>query len=355
MSFRFGRQCAAVTGPGASLNRTRIWRWLLALTGLVLIAAAAAYYLLAPEREAAVRPRLGPAIIAVYASGSVEASVMLPVAPRVGGRLVALDNDEHAVVRRGQLLGRLESADLANQIVQLSAAAEFARIDFQRDERLMRESAIARQVYERARSDWQAAEAAVRQAQAQAGYMYLRAPDNCNVIQRDGEIGQYIAANQPVFWLSCQAQLRISALVDEEDIALVRPGQKVLIRADAFPNQIFEAKVTEVTPKGDPIGRSYRVRIGLPPGNPLRIGMTTESNIIIKRNEHAMLLPATAVNNGQVWTVRDGIARRTAVVTGTRSNDSIEIVHGLDWHDVVLRDGTMAAPARRIVPRFDPP
>ena len=44
----------------------------------------------------------------------------------------------------------------------------------------------------------------------------------------------------------------------------MQAGQKVLIRADAFPGRIFEGAVTEVTPKGDPVGRSYRVRIGLP-------------------------------------------------------------------------------------------
>jgi len=325
------------------------------LAGLVIAAALAAYLLLKPIPVAAVHPHHGPAITAVYASGSVEASVMLPVAPRVGGRLIALDSDELVNVRRGQLLGRLESDDMTNAIAQLTATAQFTRIDFQRDERLMRDGAIARQAYDRARADWQAAEAAVRQARAQAAFMFLRAPGDCIVIQRDGEVGQYIAANQPVFWLSCQGQLRISALVDEEDIPLVRPGQPVLIRADAFPGRIFQAQVTEVTPKGDPIGRSYRVRIVLPPGNPLRIGMTTESNIIARRVPDAMLIPAGAVNNGAVLVVRDGTARRVAITSGAKNNSWVEVVRGLSWTDTVLSDGSADIAGRRVAARLDQP
>jgi len=179
----------------------------------------------------------------------------------------------------------------------------------------------------------------VKQARAQAGYMTLRAPDNCLVIQRDGEVGQYIAANSPIFWLSCHAQLRISALVDEEDVPLVQPGQQVLIRADAFPGRIFRAQVGEVTPKGDPIGRSYRVRIPLPADTPLRIGMMTESNILIRRDDHALLLPAQAVADGQIWKVRDGNAVRAPVVIGAKANDWVEIRSGLSAGDLVLRDG----------------
>lgn len=325
------------------------------LAGLVVAAALAAYLLLKPMTMAAVHPHHGPAITAVYASGSVEASVMLPVAPRVGGRLVALDSDELVNVRRGQLLGRLESDDMSNAIAQLTATAQFTRIDFQRDERLMRDGAIARQAYDRARADWQAAEAAVRQARAQAAFMFLRAPGDCIVIQRDGEVGQYIAANQAVFWLSCQGQLRISALVDEEDIPLVRPGQTVLIRADAFPGRIFQAQVTEVTPKGDPIGRSYRVRIVLPPGNPLRIGMTTESNIIARRVPDAMLIPAGAVNNGAVLVVQGDIARRVPVTLGAKNNSWVEVVRGLSWTDMVLSDGSADVAGRRISARLEQP
>ena len=310
---------------------------------LALLGIAAFYYLRSPALDA-LHPRVGTAVTAVYASGTVEASVMMPVAPRVGGRLVALLGDEHDAVRKGQVLARLESDDLASNIAQLKANAAFARTDMERDTRLLQQDAIARQVYDRAVATANMADAAVRQAQAQAQFMVLSAPDDCSVIQRDGEVGQFIAANTPLFWLSCHASLRVAAQVDEEDIPQVRVGQKVLIRADAFPGKIFEAQVTEVTPKGDPVGRSYRVRINLSKDSPLQIGMTTEANIIIHTDQNALSLPASAVADGKVWKVTGGHAQQEPVTLGAKSTDWVEVLSGVVRDDVILRDGR-AVPA----------
>ncbi len=323
-------------------------RLTIALAGgltLIALAGAAFHFLRSPTLEA-VHPRIGPAVTAVYASGTVESSVMLPVAPRVGGRLVALLSDEHDSVSKGQVLARLESADLVSNTAQLKANADFAKTDLERDTRLLQGGAVARQVYDRAVATAQMADAAVLQAEAQAGFMTLSAPDNCSIIQRDGEIGQFIAADTPLFWLSCHAILRISAQVDEEDIPLVRVGQDVLIRADAFPGKIFNAKVTEVTPKGDPIGRSYRVRINLAQGCPLEIGMTTEANIIVQTDKAALLLPASAVVDGKVWKVVEGVARQVPVTLGAKTTDWVEILSGATHADIILRDGGATPPAR---------
>ena len=317
-------------------------------TSALLIAAIALFVWLRGEPVVVLHPRIGHAITAVYGSGTVEAAVMMPVAPRVGARIVALDSDEGAYVKSGQRLAQLENKDMASNIAQLVAQARFAAQDFKRDAALLKDGAIARQTYDRAKAAWDSARAAVAQAQAQTGFMALVSPGNCYVIQRDGEIGQYIAANTPVFWISCNGELRVSAQIDEEDVPLVRPGQKVLIRADAFPKKVFEGRVTSVTPKGDPIGRSYRVRIALPPGCPLRIGMTTESNIISRDDPSALLLPETALANGVIWRVVNGRAVETPVVTGAKNGDWIEILRGLAEKDVVIARAADVPASRRL-------
>ena len=309
----------------------------LAAIGLALLTY---FWFFRPPVVDVLHPRIGPAVTAVYASGTVEATVMFPVAPRVGARLVKINKDEHSQVTKGEILGQLESTDLASNIAQLEAQAAFAKTDYERYARLMRQNATSRQAYDRALANWKTAEAALKQAKAQAGFLTLVAPGDCTVIERNGEVGQFIAANTPVFWLSCHPSLRISAQVDEEDIPLVKAGQESLIRADAFPGQVFKGTVTEVTPRGNPIGRSYRVRIGLPPDVPLRIGMTTEVNIIARDNPHAILLPASAVVTDHVWKIVDNRAIQTPVTTGARSNDWVEIRQGISADDLILRDAS---------------
>ena len=118
--------------------------------------------------------------------------------------------------------------------------------------------------------------------------MSLTTPADGQVIRRDGEVGDFIPSNQPFFYLAKSGSpLRISADVDEEDIPLIKAGDKVLIKADAFPDRVFDGQVSEITPKGDPVARSYRVRIALPPDTALKIGMTAETNIITKESPNA--------------------------------------------------------------------
>lgn len=287
---------------------------------------------------AVTRPHRGLAVQAVYATGTVEPVVMMPIAPRIGARIVSLDVDEGAIVHKGQVLAHLESTDVRNTVAQLAAQEEFARRDLARYAAMVDRGIIARQIYDRAKANFDAAHAATVAARAQAGYMTLVAPADGRVIQRDGEVGQFLPINQPLYWLSCLSRLRISAAVDEEDISLIRLGQKVLVRADAFPGRIFDARVQEITPKGDPIARSYRVRIAFEYETPMQIGMTAEANIITHESTNALLVPSTAVKNGYAWIVEGGQLHRRQVRLGVSGRDQVEIRSGLSTNDVIVAD-----------------
>lgn len=283
----------------------------------------------------AVHPVRGTAVAAVYATGTVEPTVMLPVAARSAARLVELKADEGSDVKKGDVLAQLEDDDLQSALTQLQAQEEFARTEYERMERLLASGTASRQAYDKARTTWEAARAATAKARVEAGRMKLMAPDNGHIIRRDGEIGELIPANQPVFWLSCCAPLRVAAEVDEEDIVAVKPGQKVLIRADAFPGQVFGGKVKAITPKGDPVARSYRVRIELEGVTPLQIGMTAEANIITREKPDVLLVPSSALLQDAVWLVTNGRLARQPVTVGVKGHEKTEITEGLDEGAVV--------------------
>lgn len=272
---------------------------------------------------------VGPAVEAVYATGTVEATVMLPIAARVGARLAALKADEGSEVKKGEVLAQLEDDDLQHSLQEKRAREAGAYQDYQRAAKLVNQSTVSRGQYDRAKAEWQSAQAARQMAESMADFTKLTAPADGRIIRRDGEIGQLIPANQPIFWMSCCAPLRITAEVDEEDIARVQPGQKVLIRADAFPKEVYAGKVTAITPKGDPVARSYRVRMEFTQENPLLIGMTAETNIILREKEGALLVPSSAVQGGHVWIVEAGKLAKKKVKIGARGAEFTEIQEGL--------------------------
>jgi RND family efflux transporter MFP subunit len=175
-------------------------------------------------------------------------------------------------------------------------------------------------------------------------YTLLVAPADGTVLRRDGEVGQFVAAGQTVFSLACCAPLRVAAEVDEEDIARVVVGQKVAMRSDALPDRLFDGEVAEITPKGDPVARSYRVRIRFadpdatePSG--LRVGMTMDTNVIVSRRDGVLLVPNRALHGEAVWVVNDGALHKRDVKRGVAGSKRTEIVSGLSDGDRVVVSG----------------
>ncbi|MTW10016.1 efflux RND transporter periplasmic adaptor subunit [Pseudoduganella eburnea] len=333
--------------PSARAGHWRLW----ATAAAVLLAAtgAFAWYFAGPLDVTVTPVRRGPAIDAIYATGSVEPTVMLPLAPQVGGKLAARLVDEGALVRKGQLLARLDDSDLAGSVDEQRARADFARSQYARAKALAERGFVAAGEAQRAQSDLVAAEAALRRVRALRDHTSVFAPADGAIIRRDGEVGQYIAPGQALFVLACCAPLRVTAEIDEEDISRVSVGQAVLLRADALPGQVFDGKVSEITPKGDPVARSYRVRIALPAPGGLRTGMTVDANLLVARHDNAMLLPAAAARDNAVWIVSGHRLERRAITPGIRGPQQLEVLRGLDGSESVVTPNDPALKAGRWV------
>lgn len=302
--------------------------WILAAIVLVAVAAVL-WWREGPVAVTVVAPSRGPAVEAIYATGSVEPTVMLPIAPRVAGRIVELNVDEGSRVKSGQVLARLDDMDLVRTIEELEARERYASSQFERAQQLVGQGFMAKAELDRTRAELDVAQAAAKRAYALRDFMVLRPPADGLIIRRDGEVGQFIPAGQAVFVLSCCAPLRVTAEVDEEDIPRVRVGQKVVLRGDALPGEVFDGDVSDITPKGDPVARSYRVRIRLANPGKLQVGMTVDANLVVARRENALLVPATALQDNAVWLVEDGRLRRQPVRTGLVGSGRAEILEGL--------------------------
>lgn len=304
------------------------------------LAAAAAgfggYRLLRPEPVTLVAPTRGPAVDAVYATGVVEPSLEIRIAPRAAGRLIEILADEDDLVRKGQLLARLEDSDLKASVAELSAKAQYARAQYDRTVKLRKEMLVSADAVEKARADLDQAVAVLKRARDELSYMRLVAPADGRITRRDGEVGEFVPVNQIVFYMAGPEPLRITADVDEEDVPRIKTGLPVLIRTDAFPDRVFDGRVEQVTPRGDSVARSYRVRIKLMNDPPLQIGMTAETNIVLAKREKALLVPSSAVVDGVVWTIADGRAVPHKVRTGVVGTEETEVMDGLTGNERLI-------------------
>jgi RND family efflux transporter MFP subunit len=281
-------------------------------------------------------PVRGPAVEAVYATGIVEPVTWAKVQPLVTARVVELCKCEGRPVDRGDVLVRLDDAGAAAHVDELTARVAFLEKEAERYRRLIGERIVSLQTYERVTSDLGQAMAALGVARERLADYTLRAPMSGIVLRRDGEVGEIVAPGDVVFWVGQPKPLWIVADVDEEDIPRVRADQRALIKADAFPGQVLDGRVERITPKGDPVNKSFRVYVALPDDTPLMIGMTTEVNLVVATTDDALLVPAEAVRDGRVFVLQGDRAIARPVELGTVGDRMIEIRGGLADNEPIL-------------------
>lgn len=320
-----------------------------AALAILLAAGAAAWILPWPLRVETARPERGPAVHAVYATGAVEPVRWAKVAPAVTGRLTEIQARDNDVVAEGQVLARLDDRDACAGLAEAEARERFQKSEADRLSALANRGVASRQAYDRAVSELEMARAAVAAARQCVVDRTMRAPLDGVVLRQDGEVGEIVTPGDIVFWIGDPRPLRITAEVDEEDIPLVDIGQAALVKADAFPERTIEGSVSEITLKGDPLAKTYRVRIGLEEAGDLMIGMTTEVNIVVREDEDALLIPVEAAAGERVWTVRDGRAEPVEVRLGVIGAEQAEVLAGLDGDEtVILSPGEDLAAGRRV-------
>ena len=121
------------TGDAAESRRARRHpvRWIALLVALSS-GAGAVYWLSGPPSVTVVHPRRGPAVQAVYATGTVEPTVMVPISAHSTARLIELDADEGSTVVKGQVLARLEDDDLRRAVEVTEAEERYTKAELDR-------------------------------------------------------------------------------------------------------------------------------------------------------------------------------------------------------------------------------
>jgi len=313
-----------------------IWGGGIALVILLLVAV---YFLFlrAPSVHVAA-PTRGMAVEAVYATGTVEPISHARVGTKISGRLTEVVAREGATVEAGNVLAVIDAREEISRVQELRARLQLAVSELERTRTLRRSGHVSAAVLDQMETAHAAAIAALQGAQARLDEHFITAPIAGTVLRSENQlkIGDMAQPGQVLFLVGDAAALQIDAEVDEEDILKVAMGQDALIRADAFAGRVLEGTVSGITPHGDPVARTYRVYIALPDDTPLVSGMTTEINIVVRREENALLVPLSAITGGAVWVVESGRVQLRPVTLGAVGNAETEIMSGLSDDDTIV-------------------
>lgn len=272
----------------------------------------------------------GPAVEAVYATATVEPVRWAAIAPIKTGKIVEVPVNEGYRVGRGVPLARMDDSDLLAQLAEAESSVRFGLIEMSRTEALLRSKTISQDRYDSVKADLEQAQARQKSLEEQIEQLKLRSPIEGQILWRNVEPGEVKQAGEVVFWVGEPKPLRLEAEVDEQDIPRVRPGQRVVISADAFPGKALFGEVTRITPKGNPENKSYRVYMEIPDDSPLMIGMTVETNTIVSYHKDALLVPPSAIVADAVWVLgpekkSHAVLRKVPVRVGIRGEQRVEV------------------------------
>lgn len=317
----------------------------------------------------------------INASGYVVAQRKADVASKTTGQLTSLMVQEGSLVRQGQVIARLESADaaaLAEQAranIGLSRAREGqakaeldnATLDFNRRKDLVLTGAIsrsefdtaqarylvARASHEAARAEVKASEAALRNAQATLSYFEIRAPFDAVVLTKNADVGDIITplgsaanAKAAVVSIADLSSLQVEVDVSEANIGAVRAGQPCDISLDALPGMRFQGRVDTIVPTVDRSKATVLVKVRFLERDPRILPeMSAKVGFLSRPIQEAEKKPRTMVNGSAlagpdkdrfVFVVKGERAVRTPVRTGGRFGDMVEVPSGLKPGDTVV-------------------
>jgi len=288
---------------------------------------------------ATVEPKSLPRWLPV--SGTMQPVNQATVKAKVSGDVRQITVREGDSVQAGQMLVRVDTADLDARVLErqgqlLSARAQLALAEKTNamNQKLLKQNFISQNAsdnaessYEVAKGNLQASEAQLRVAQNALRDSVATAPLSGIVSKRHVQPGEKVAFDSPLVTVVDLRSMELQALVPSADIPELKPGMTVDLTVDGFADRKFTGRIERINPSTEAGTRAILVFVGIPnPALALRGGMFATGRIALAAGAPVATLPATAVRTeaGQtfVWTIQDGKLAKRTILIGRRDDDA---------------------------------
>jgi RND family efflux transporter MFP subunit len=315
------------------------------------------------------------------ASGYVVAQRKAAVASKVTGTLVWLGVQEGSVVKKGQLIARLENEDVTAQKNQAAANLNVARsnleqaraelndatLELNRERDLLSKGYVAQADYDTAEARYKKAKAAVEGAEAAIRaalaalnganvaieYTLIRAPFDAVVLTKDADVGDIVTpigaavnAKAAVVTIADMSSLEVEADVSESNLQQVRVGQPAVIQLDALPESRFRGEVSTVVPTADRSKATVLVKVRfidkdkrILPEMSAKVAFLSRPAGRDEQTPFTALNPASVVSRSDrkvVFLIRGHQAIEAPVTIGAKRGDMLEVTGGVKAGDKIV-------------------
>ena len=331
----------------------------------------------------------------VDATGEIFATELIDVGAQVSGQIKKLYVKLGDQVKKGDMIASIDSSTQQNnidnkeaqlaiykaQLESAKVALNIAKTQFDRENALFSKNATSKQEFESAKNTYSANSAKIKELEAQIkqtnielstakinlGYTKITAPRDGTVVSVQVEEGQTVNANQTtptIVNIANLSHVKMKMQIAEGDITKIKVGTPVEYSILSEPTKKFQTTVSSIDPglttlSDGSYGSSssskssyssssssssavyyYAQSIVDNKDGILRIGMTTQNELLIANVEDAIIVPSIGIKKDEngtfVYLLKDGKAVKTAVKTGIKDNLDTQIISGINEGDEII-------------------
>lgn len=314
----------------------------------------------------------------ITATGTIEPVTEVEVGTQVSGIIDRIYVDYNSEVHKGQIIAELDKTNLLSELASAQsnlnnsqASLTYQTANYKRYKALYEKGLVSANDYENAKLSYEQAvqqlkvqQQNVQKAQTNLGYATITSPIDGIVLSKEVEEGQTVASamTTPTLFIIAQdlTDMRVIADIDEADIGGVKEGQRVSFTVDAFPDDTFEGKVTQVRQEATTESNvvTYEVVISAPNEHlKLKPGLTANVTIYTLERNGVLAVPSRAIRftpnevllqedetvidtdaPTKVWTKEGNTFKAHKVETGMSNGIYTEIISGIKPGTEVLTD-----------------
>lgn len=281
----------------------------------------------------------------LFVSGTIRANEEVKLVTEAAGKVTGIYFKEGGQVSKGQLLVKLNDADLRAQYKKLEVQEKLLASQEQRLAKLLEAKGISQEEYENTLSQLNAIRADMEVNKALLDKTTIRAPFSGRIGIKNISEGSYVSPSTVIAMLEQSDPVKIDFYVPEKYASLVQLGDTFSFSLEGQTEKHI-SKVSAIEPSIDATTRTLLVRATTPnKKQELLPGAFARVNFLLDHEENAIMIPTEALipvlTGKKVFVVRKGKAQEVMVTIGVRTESSIQITSGLQAGDTLITRGIM--------------
>lgn len=280
----------------------------------------------------------------VISTGSIMANEEVELRSESSGKIISINFREGSFVNKGDLLVKINDADLQAQLRRTESKVKVAEEKEFRQRTLLERNLISQEEYDNTFHEFNASKADYDLIKAQIDKTEIRAPFSGIVGLRSVSEGSFVNTNTIIARLQNLSSLKIDFSIPERYFSMVNVGDELDFRVSGN-NEYYTAKVYAIEPRIDPSTRTLQIRAMCGPKKDLIPGAFANVQLRLKETTGAMLVPSVSIvpelKGQRVYLYKDGTVVPQNVEIGIREESRVQILSGINVGDTVITSGIL--------------